>query len=51
MSILGEKSDNRGSATQWLTDSKTLEKAHVRQNRGNRYKGASQESDAAGVVF
>src|SRR6267142_3355053 len=32
MSILGDKSDTRVSATQWLTDSKTLEKAHLRQN-------------------
>ena len=36
MSILGDKSDTRISATQWLTDSKTLEKAHVRQNRCKR---------------
>jgi hypothetical protein len=31
-SILGPKSDNRGSAIQWLTYSQTLEKANLRQN-------------------
>jgi hypothetical protein len=33
ISILSAKSGNRVSVIQWLTDSQTLEKANVRQNR------------------